>query len=67
MVLHREPQQNLIYELRTEEQITRISDPARVVIWDGKSDYFLLQVDQRPDRTRHFGSPSPTPTAPPIV
>ncbi len=46
----REPQQNLIYELRTEQQITRISEPDGNVFWDGKSNYFVLQLDGIPDR-----------------
>ena len=45
----REPQQNLIYELRTEQQITRISEPDGNVFWDGKSNYFVLQLDGIPD------------------
>ena len=65
-LLIREPQQNLIYELRTEQQITRISEPDGNVFWDGKSNYFVLQLDADPrPRTRRCGSPSRTPTAPP--
>ena len=45
----RVPQQNLIYELRTEQQITRISEPDGNVLWDGQSPYFVLQLDGIPD------------------
>ena len=46
----REPQQNLIYELRTEQQITRVSEPGGNVFWDGERPYFVLQLDAIPDQ-----------------
>ncbi len=45
-LLIREPEQNLVYQLRTEQQITRISAPDDNVFWDGESSYFVLQPDQ---------------------
>jgi hypothetical protein len=40
---HREPAQNLIYEIQTEREVTTLSDPTRVVKWDAASPYFLLE------------------------
>ena len=49
-LLIREPEQNLLYQLRTEQQITRISAPDDNVFWDGESSYFVLQPDGTPDQ-----------------
>jgi hypothetical protein len=46
---HREPEQNLIYEIRTEREVTSITEPARAVHWDGESPYFLVQFPRITD------------------
>jgi serine/threonine protein kinase len=48
-LLIREPQQNVIYELQTEQEITRISEPGGHIFWDTGSDYFVLQLGGIPD------------------
>ena len=56
---HRLPQQNVIYELRTTQQITSVARaPHCRVIWDGKSPYFLLHFDGEPP-TGHNARSSP--------
>jgi hypothetical protein len=47
-LLHRGSAQHVIYELRTDREVTGVSDPAGVAGWDGQSDYLLLRFGDRP-------------------
>ena len=46
-LLHREPAQNVLYQLRTERQITSITEPTGAAHWD-HSPYFLLHFPNQP-------------------
>ena len=47
-MLLRPPAHDHLYQLRTDRQITGVSDPARVAKWDGRSDYLLVSFPERP-------------------
>ena len=47
-LLLRYPAHDHLYQLRTERQVTGVSDPARVARWDGLSDYLLVSFPERP-------------------